>query len=82
MRTHATTVSRSSQKAALLRSSSIVRKIHRLRAIPSGLVSPDRTVRSWSNTRIMTDNNPFTAWEVIDFKLWELRELAFEEAML
>jgi hypothetical protein len=82
MRTHATTVSRSSQNAALLRSSSIVRKIHRLRAIPSGLISPDRTVRSWSNTRIMTDNNPFTAWEVIDFKLWELRELAFEEAIL
>lgn len=39
-------------------------------------------MRSWSNTRIMTDNNPFTAWEVIDFKLWELRELAFEEAIL
>ena len=57
-------------------------KIHRLRAIPSGLISPDRTVRSWSNTRIMTDNNPFTAWEVIDFKLWELRELAFEETIL
>jgi len=29
----------------------------------------------------MTENNPFTAWEVIEFKLCELRRLAFEEAM-
>ena len=36
-------------------------------------------MRSWSNTRAVTENNPFTAWEVIEFKLWELRELGFEE---
>ncbi len=67
--------------AALLCAASVVRKIHRLHAIQSGLISPDRAVRSWSNTHAMTENNPFTAWEVIEFKLWELRGLAFEEAM-
>lgn len=59
---------RSRRKAPLLRVANIVRINHRLRAIQSGLISPDRTVCSWSNTCVMTENNPFTVWEVIDFK--------------
>lgn len=81
MRTHPTTFYCSRWKTTLLRAANIVRRIHRLRAIQSGLISPDRTVCSWSNTCVMTENNPFTVWEVIDFKLWELRELAFEETI-
>jgi hypothetical protein len=81
MRTHATTSYRLNQNAPLLCAVSIVRKIHRLRAIQSGFISPDRRVRSWSNTRVLTEENPFSAWEVIEFKLWELREPEVEEAM-
>ncbi len=81
MRSHRSSLCRTNRKVALLRASTIVRKIHRLRAIESGLLSPAPGAQPWANTRAMTDSNPLSAWDIIDLNLWEQREFAGEKAL-
>ncbi len=74
------------RKALLRMQADIVRKIHRLRALESGLISPDRNARPtcWLEECVLSEDNPLMLWELIEcevlrltlenFGTWDIRD--------